>query len=73
MYKRQVIHLETGTGYADPDPAGRQHPTYLNMAGTLVSPATVAAAHAADLLVAAWTVDEPAEMAAMVALSLIHI
>lgn len=63
-----VIHLETGTGYADPDLAGRQHPTYLNMAGTLVSPATVAAAHAADLLVAAWTVDEPAEMAAMVAL-----
>lgn len=63
-----VIHLESTSGFADPDLVRRQHPTYLNLDGTLLSPASVAAAHAAGLLVAVWTIDDPAAMAAMVAL-----
>jgi myo-inositol-1(or 4)-monophosphatase/deoxyribonuclease-2 len=63
-----VVHLNLAGPSIDPGLVDELRPAYANLEAILLSPGLVADAHARGLLVSAWTVDRPDDMAAVVRL-----
>jgi myo-inositol-1(or 4)-monophosphatase/deoxyribonuclease-2 len=63
-----VVHLNLDRPSIDPELVARLRPAYANLEAVLLSPELVADAHGRGLRVSVWTVDDPADMAAVVAL-----